>query len=150
MKAMVYDKYGPPEGLRLQEIEVPSIDVNEVLVKVHAASVNWLDWHFLTGTPILARLMAGFPGPKNSILGIDLAGSVEGIGPKVTAFHPGDEVFGSTGSGCFAEYVCVQTDELQPKPSNLSFEEAAAVGAAASTALHALRDAGRSKRGRRS
>ncbi len=149
MKAMVYDRYGPPEGLRLQEIDVPSVDVNEVLVKVHAASVNWLDWHFLTGSPFITRIMAGFFKPKHEVLGIDLAGRVEAAGPCVTDFQPGDEVFGSTGNGCFAEYACVKRDEIQLKPGGLTFEAAAAVGAAASTALHALRDVGAIREGQK-
>ena len=131
MKAMIYNEYGPPEVLELQEIETPVVKDDEVLVRIHAASVNWLDWHFLTGTPILARLMAGLLKPKNKVLGIDLAGKVEALGTNATQFQRGDEVFGSTSDGCFAEYVCVHEDELQPKPANISFEEAAAAGAAA-------------------
>jgi len=143
MKAMVYDEYGPPDVLELQDIEMPAVYADEVLVQVHAAGVNWLDWHFLTGTPFLARLMAGPLKPKNKILGIDLAGRVEAIGASVTGFQPGDEVFGSTSGGCFAEYVRVHEEELQPKPANLSFEGAAAAGAAAFVALQGLRDAGK-------
>jgi len=139
MKAMVYRQYGSPEVLELQEMDTPVPDETEVLVKVRAASVNWLDWHFLMGKPGMARLMSGVLKPKNNILGIDLAGTVEAVGASVKQFKSGDEVFGSTDNGCFAEYVCVQTEEIQHKPSNLVFEEAAAVGAAASTALHGLK-----------
>jgi NADPH:quinone reductase-like Zn-dependent oxidoreductase len=106
MKAMVYYKYGPAGILELQEIEKPVAEGSQVLVKVHAASVNWLDYHFLTGTPFLARFMAGAPKPKSNVLGIDVAGQVEAVGANVTQFQPGDEVFGATTHGCFAEYVC--------------------------------------------
>jgi NADPH:quinone reductase-like Zn-dependent oxidoreductase len=142
MKAMVYNEYGPPEVLELQELEMPALNDDEVLVKVHTASVNWLDWHFLTGTPFLARIMAGLLKPKNNVLGVDLAGQVEVVGSNVVQFKPGDEVFGSTSDGCFAEYVCVHEDEIQPKPTDITFEEAAAAGAAAFVALQGLRDAG--------
>jgi len=142
MKAMVYYNYGSPDVLELQEIEKPIIKDNEVLVKVHAASVNWLDWHFLTGTPFLARIMAGLLKPKNKVLGIDLAGRIEAVGANVTQFQPGDEVFGSSTHGCFAEYVCVSEEGVVTKPANLTFEEAAAVPGAASPALQALRDCG--------
>lgn len=139
MKAMVYHHYGSPDMLELQEIERPRIKDDEVLVKVHAASLNWLDWHFLRGTPLMARLMTGLLKPKHNVLGVDVAGVVESVGSSVEEFQPGDEVFGSTDNGCFAEYVCVRPHELQPKPVDLPFEAAAAVGAAASTALHGLR-----------
>ena len=146
MKAIVYHEYGSPENLALQDVEMPAIKDDEVLVKVHAASVNWLDWHFLTGTPFMARIMAGgFLKPGNKILGIDLAGRVEAVGTNVSQLQLGDEVYGSTRHGCFAEYVGVREDEVQPKPANLTFEQAAVVGAAASTALHGLRDAGEIK-----
>jgi NADPH:quinone reductase-like Zn-dependent oxidoreductase len=132
----------------LQEIEMPAVKDDKVLVKVHAASVNWHDVHFLTGTPFMARIMAGgLLKPKNRVLGSDVAGRVEAVGANVRQFRPGDEVFGSTKHGCFAEYVCVSEEEVVTKPANLTFEEAAAVGAAASTALQGLRDAGQIKRG---
>jgi NADPH:quinone reductase-like Zn-dependent oxidoreductase len=149
MKAMVYHDYGSPDVVELSEIEMPVINDDGVLVRVHAASVNWLDWHFLTGTPFLARIMAGLLKPKNKVLGIDLAGRVEAVGAKVTQFKPGDEVFGSTDHGCFAEYVSVSEDEVQLKPTNLTFAEAAAVVAAASTALHGLRDHGQIQPGQK-
>jgi NADPH:quinone reductase-like Zn-dependent oxidoreductase len=142
MKAMVYHEYGSPDNLKLEEIEMPAVKDDEVLVKVQATSVNWLDWHFLTGTPFLACLMAGLLKPKNKVLGIDLAGRVEAVGAKITQFQPGDEVFVSSSHGCFAEYVCVSEADLTMKPANLTFEEAAAVLGAAVTALHALRDHG--------
>jgi NADPH:quinone reductase-like Zn-dependent oxidoreductase len=138
MKAMVYDEYGPPEVLEFKDIEKSVFNDDEVLVKVYAASVNWLDWHFLTGRPFLARIMAGLLKPKNNVLGIDMAGKVEGVGANVKQFLPGDDVFGSTSDGCFAEYVCVHKDEIELKPSNITFEEAAAAGAAAFVALQGL------------
>jgi NADPH:quinone reductase-like Zn-dependent oxidoreductase len=135
MKAMVYHDYGSPDNLELLEIGVPAVKDDEVLVNVYAASVNWLDWHFLIGTPFLGRIMAGLLKPKNKVLGIDLAGRIEAVGAKVTQFKLGDEVFGSTDHACFAEYVSVSEDEVQLKPTNMTFAEAAAVVAAASTAL---------------
>jgi NADPH:quinone reductase-like Zn-dependent oxidoreductase len=138
MKAMIYHKYGSPDNLVLGEIEMPAVKDDEVLVKIHAASVNWIDWHFLTGTPFLARFMAGLFKPKNQVLGIDLAGEAEAVGANVTRFQPGDEVFGSSTHGCFAEYASVPEVDLVAKPSNLTFEEAASVFGAAVTALHAL------------
>jgi NADPH:quinone reductase-like Zn-dependent oxidoreductase len=149
MKAIVYHRYGSPDVLELQEIEKPIIKDDQVLVKVHAASVNWLDWHFLTGTPFLARLMAGLLKPKNKVLGIDVAGRVEAVGANVTQFQPGDEVFGSSSHGCFAEYVGVSEEGVVTKPANLTFEEAAAVPGAASPALQALRDCGQIQPGQK-
>ena len=151
MKAMVYHDYGPPDNLEMQEIETPAVRADQVLVKVHAASVNALDWHFLTGTPFLARIMAGgLLKPKQKILGVDLAGRVEVVGASVTRFQPGDEVFGGCGSGgAFAEYASASEDDLQPKPANVTFEEAAAAGAAAHTALQGLRDGGQIQAGQK-
>jgi NADPH:quinone reductase-like Zn-dependent oxidoreductase len=142
MKAMVYHEYGSPDILELAEIDRPVLKDSEVLVKVQAASVNWLDWHFLTGTPILVRFMAGLFKPKNAVLGIDLSGMVEAVGANVKHFQPGDEVFGATGGGCFAEYVCVPEEGVVIKPANINFGEAAAVPGAATPALQALRDHG--------
>lgn len=142
MKAMVYHDYGPPDNLKLAEIEMPAAKDDQVLVKVYASSVNWLDWHFLTGTPFLARLMAGLLRPKNEVLGIDLAGRVEAVGPKVTQFQPGHEVFGSSSHGCFAEYACVSEEGVVAKPADLTFEEVAAIPGAACPVLQALRDHG--------
>lgn len=149
MKAMVYEKYGSPEQLVLRDIEKPAVIEGEVLVKMHVSSVNWLDWHFLTGTPFLARFMAGLLKPRYKVLGIDLAGQVEAVGQNVTRFQPGNDVFGWSSHGCFAEYVCVSEEQLAMKPANVAFEEAAAVPAAAATALHALRDLGRVKQGQK-
>jgi len=102
MKAMVYHDYGFPDVLELQEIEKPVVKDDQVLLRVHAASVNWLDWHFLTGTPFLARLMAGLRKPRHKVLGIDVAGRVEAVGADVKQLQPGDEVFGSSGHGSSA------------------------------------------------
>ncbi|MFC2023169.1 NAD(P)-dependent alcohol dehydrogenase [Chloroflexota bacterium] len=148
MKAMVYHDYGSLDNLELQEVEMPAVKDDEVLVKTHAASVNWHDWHFLMGTPFMARMMAGgLFKPKNSVLGSDMAGRVEAVGASVKQLRPGDEVFGSTRHGCFAEYVCVSEEELVTKPASITFESAAAAGAAAFTALQGLRDAGQIKPG---
>ena len=152
MKAIVYTKYGPPEVLQLKEVEEPVPRDNEVLVKVHAASVNAYDWHFLRGTPFPLRLMSGLLKPKNTILGADIAGKVEGVGRKVNQFKPGDEVFGDIcecGSGGFAEYVCAGEGALVLKPAGSIFEEAAAVPMAAVTALRALRDEGQIQPGQK-
>lgn len=152
MKAVVYTDYGPPEVLRLEEVEKPAPKDDEVLVKVHAAAASPLDWHFMRGTPLPFRLVFGFRRPKNPFLGADIAGHVEAVGNKVTQFRPGDEVFGdasSSGLGGFAEYVCAREETLALKPSNLSFEEAAAVPVAAITALQGLRDKGQIRSGQK-
>lgn len=142
MKAIVYHEYGTPEVLTLQDVEQPTAGRGEILVKVQASSVNWHDWHFLTGTPPMARVMAGILKPKHKLLGIDFSGYVEAVGENTTKFHRGDEVFGTTNIGCFAEYVSVDEGNVQFKPENLTFSEAAAAGAAAFTALQGLRDQG--------
>ncbi len=150
MRAVVYTEYGPPEVLRLEEVEKPAPKDDEVLVKVHAAAANPLDWHFMRGTPLPFRLVFGFRKPKNTFLGADIAGHVEAVGSGATQFRPGDEVFGDvsgSGLGGFAEYVCAREETLALKPSNLSFEEAAAVPVAAITALQGLRDKGRIRSG---
>jgi NADPH:quinone reductase-like Zn-dependent oxidoreductase len=152
MKAIVYHGYGLPEVLRLEEVEAPSLKDNEVLVKVYAASVNYADWHLLRGDPFLLRLESGLLKPKNKILGADIAGQVEAVGRNVKEFQTGDEVFGDTsacGWGGLAEYVAVPENALVLKPSNLSFEEAAAVPMAAVTALQGIRDHGQIKPGQK-
>ncbi len=115
MKAIVYHKYGSPDVLELEEVEKPTPEEDEVLVKVHAASANPADWHLMRGEPFLARLTAGLLKPKNKILGADIAGRVEAVGRNVKQFQPGDEVFGDI-SGCgwggFAEYVCARENAL--------------------------------------
>ena len=145
MKAIVNMKYGAPDVLELTEVERPTPKDNEVLLKVHAASVNPADWHLLRGDPYIARLQLGLRYPKTRVLGCDVAGRVEAVGKNVTTLQPGDEVFGSPfmhGFGAFAERVSVSEDLLAPKPTNLSFEQVAAVPLAASTALQGLRDHG--------
>ncbi|MDX6413533.1 MAG: hypothetical protein QOH23_943 [Gaiellaceae bacterium] len=147
MRAMVYENYGLPEVLELREIDPPPLTNDGVLVRVRAASVNPFDWHMLTGTPYLARLQAGLRKPKSQVLGVDFAGTVEAVGKDVTAFQPGDDVYGGRG-GAFGEYVCVRKS-VAHKPANLSFEDAAAVPMAATTALQALRNKGRVQAGQR-
>ena len=141
MKAIVYTKFGSPDVLQLKEVEKPKPKDNEILIKVHAASVNAYDWRHLRADPFLIRLMgAGLLKPKHRILGADIAGQVESVGSNVKQFQPGDEVFGEGSYGGFAEYVCVDENRFVPKPANLTFEEAAAVPMAALTALQGLRD----------
>ena len=146
MKAIVQDKYGSADVLRLAEVNKPVCGEEDVLVKVHAAAVNAGDWHLMRGDPFLARPMfGGFLRPKVKTLGFDVAGQIEAVGEKVTQFQLGDEVFGDIsecGFGAFAEYVCVPATALVLKPDMVSFEAAAAVSAAALTALHGLRDCG--------
>lgn len=146
MKAIVYTKYGSPEVLHLQEVKKPAISEDQVLVKVFAASINASDWHLLTADPFPLRLLgSGLFKPKNTILGVDIAGCVEAVGRNVKQFRLGDEVFGDVyghGSGSFAEYVSAPERTLVLKPSNVTFEEAAAVPVAAVTALQGLRNQG--------
>jgi NADPH:quinone reductase-like Zn-dependent oxidoreductase len=147
MKAIVYHQYGSPDDvLELADIDQPVVNDNEVLVRVHAASVNPADWHLVRGKPYIARLQLGLRTPKDTVLGCDVAGQVEAVGKNVTTFQPGDEVFGSPfahGGGALAEYVRISDELLAPKPANLSFDHAAAVPLAALTALQGLRDHGR-------
>src|SRR5437762_9001988 len=142
MKGIVHRCYGSPDLLRYEDIPKPTPADNEVLVKVHAASVNPLDWHYLEGTPYMVRMDAGFGNPGSTRLGVDLAGTVEAVGKNVTRFKAGDEVFGGK-FGAFSEYVAVREDRaIALKPGNLTFEQAASVPIAAITALQALRDKG--------
>jgi NADPH:quinone reductase-like Zn-dependent oxidoreductase len=142
MKAFIYERYGPPETLRLAEVDKPVPNADEVLVKVLAVSVNAADWHVLRGKPLFSRATLGLLRPKHKILGVDVAGQVEAVGPGVTGFKPGDEVYANLldhGYGGFAEYVSVPVEVVSSKPATLSFEEAAAVPMAAVTALQGLR-----------
>jgi NADPH:quinone reductase-like Zn-dependent oxidoreductase len=149
MKAIVREKYGSPDVLELKDIERPLVDDDSVLVRVRAASINAYDWHMMRGSPYLVRMMAGLRKPKSSAMGVDVAGQVEAVGKNVTQFRPGDEVFGSR-NGSLAEYVRgTSRSFLVPKPSALTFEEAAAVPLAATTALQGLRDKGQIKPGQR-
>src|SRR5437879_9704347 len=137
MKAIVYRNYGSPDVLRLEEIEKPSAGDDEVLIKVRAAAVNPVDLLF-RGTSYMVRIMTGLRKPKDTRLGVDVAGQVEAVGRNVTQFKPGDAVFG-TCKGAFAEYVCTSESALVVKPDNVTFEQAASVPIAAITALQGLR-----------
>ncbi len=149
MKAIVYTKYGSPDVLHFKDVEKPAPKDDEVLIKIHAASVNAYDWHFLTADIFLIRFMGGgLLKPKYTRLGADIAGRVETVGGHVKQFKPDDEVFGMVRGG-FAEYACAPEDALVLKPSNLSFEGAAAVPMAAVTALQGLRDTGHIQPGQR-
>jgi len=143
MKAIVRDKYGPPDVLELRDIEKPQIGDDEVLVRVHAAGVDRGVWHVMTGLPYPIRLAGyGLRAPKNPVIGADLAGVVEAVGRSVTRFQPGDEVFG-IGKGSYAEYVCALENKLAPKPANLTSEQAAVLAISGLTALQGLRDKGK-------
>jgi NADPH:quinone reductase-like Zn-dependent oxidoreductase len=139
MKAIVHKKYGSPDVLHFEDVKNPDLNEEQVLIKVHAASINASDWHFLTADPFPMRLIGtGLFKPKNMILGADIAGCVEAVGRDVKQFRPENAVFGDIfglGNGSFAEYVSVPASVLALKPSNVSFEEAAAVPVAAVTAL---------------
>jgi NADPH:quinone reductase-like Zn-dependent oxidoreductase len=148
MKAIVYHRYGPPDVLKLEEIEKPTPGDDEVLIQVRAASVNPLDWHYLRGIPYFLRIMTGPGKPKSIRLGADVAGRVEAVGRNVTQFKPGDEVFGAT-RGAFAEYVCCHENKLALKPANLTFEQAAAVPVAGLSALQGLRNKGKIQAGQK-
>jgi NADPH:quinone reductase-like Zn-dependent oxidoreductase len=150
LKAIVYENYGAPSVLRLREIEKPAPLEGEVLIRVRAASVNPLDWHFLTGRPLVVRMFAGLLRPKHPILGADISGSIEAVGSGVRTLHAGDDVFGTTGaSGSFAEYAAIREGRLTRKPANVGFDEAAAAPVAALTALQGLRDKGGLRGGQR-
>jgi NADPH:quinone reductase-like Zn-dependent oxidoreductase len=141
MKAFIYEKYGAPETLRMAEVDTPAPAANEVLVKVLAASVNAADWHVLRGKPLFSRATLGLLRPKHKVLGVDIAGQVEAVGRDVTQFNGGDEVYANLldhGYGGFAQFASVPVGVASLKPPNLSFEEAAAVPMAATTALQGL------------
>ncbi len=136
----MYERYGPPEVLELREVEMPEVPDDGVLVRVRASSVNPVDWHMMTGSPLLVRLVAGLRRPKDIRLGSDFAGTVEAVGANVRRFRPGDDVFGTKGDA-FAEYICIAEDRaVAHKPANVTFEQAGAVGVAGITALQGLRD----------
>src|SRR2546429_6436442 len=146
---MVRERYGSPDDLELREIDKPVLDDDSVLVKVRAASINAYDWHMMRGLPFLARMSEGLRKPKSSAMGVDVAGQVEAVGKNVTHLRPGDEVFGAR-SGALAEYVRGSAKSfLVPKPAGLTFEQAAAMPMAATTALQGLRDRGQLKAGQR-
>ena len=149
MKAIIYTQYGPPDVLQLKEVEKPVPKDDEVLVKIHAAAANPLDWHFMRASPFIIRFISGLLKPKNKILGADIAGQVEAVGTNVKQFNLGDQVYGEISRGGFAEYVCVTEDKLVLKPANLSFEQAAAVPIAGLTALQCLRNQGQIQLGQK-
>lgn len=152
MKAIFYEKYGTPDVLTMKEVENPQPQDHQVLVKVHAASLNYGNLVLLKGEPFLARFAFGLTKPKYTIPGGDVAGRVEAVGKEVTLFKPGDEVFGdlsASGWGAFAEYVAVPESSLVLKPAKITFEEAASVPMAAVTALQALRDKGHIQQGKK-
>ena len=143
MKAIVQDRYGTADVLELEDVDEPKVASGDVLLRVQAASAHVGDWHFMTGLPYLFRIAgSGLRAPKTRVRGTDVAGRVEAIGKDVTRFQPGDEVFGIC-DGAFAEYAAARQDKIAPKPANLTFEQAAAVPTSGSTALQALRDAGK-------
>jgi NADPH:quinone reductase-like Zn-dependent oxidoreductase len=148
MKAAIYTRYGPPDVVQIVDIDRPIPTDNEALISVRAASLNPLDWHFMRGTPYAVRIIAGLRKPKFQGLGVDVAGRVEALGAKVSQFKLGDDVFGSC-KGAFAEYVCASASDLVVKPSNVTFEQAAAVPVAAYTALQGLRDKAHIQAGQR-
>ncbi len=143
MKAIVQDRYGTPDVLRLEEIATPVPKEDGVLVRVRAAAIHSGDYFGVRGAPVVARLFIGFPKPKKDyVVGADAAGHVEAVGRNVTRFQPGDEVFGEPGGAC-AEYACAGEDKFAHKPANMTFEQAASVPVSALAALQGLRDAGR-------
>jgi NADPH:quinone reductase-like Zn-dependent oxidoreductase len=149
LKAAVCHKYGSPDAIEIEEVKKPAPRDNEVLVKIHAASVNAYDWHLLTADIFLVRLMgAGLLKPNNPRPGVDVAGEVESVGENVTLLRVGDHVYGMVRGG-FAEYTCVAEDQVVLKPVNISFEEAAAIPMAGITALQGLRDEGKIQAGQK-
>ena len=148
MKAIVQDRYGGPDALELAEIDRPPLGDRDALVRVHAASIHFGDQMIMRGKPKLFRPIYGFGKPRNRVPGLDIAGTVEAVGTGVTRFGPGEEVFG-TCTGALAEYVGTPEDKLERKPSNLTFEQAAAVPTSGLAALHGIRDAGKVQPGRK-
>ena len=149
MRAIVQDTYGSPDQvLRLEDVAIPVANDGEVLIRVHAASVHVGDWMLVTGVPYIARPAYGLPKPKSRVPGTDISGTVEAVGKGVTQLRPGDEVFGWC-TGAFAEYACAGQDHFVLKPANLNFEQAAAVGVSATTALQLLRDQGKVRAGQK-
>jgi NADPH:quinone reductase-like Zn-dependent oxidoreductase len=148
MKAIVQDKYGSAEVLEAQDIGKPEISENAILVRVHAASIHVGDWILMAGVPYVMRLGTGLSKPKNRVPGTDVAGTVEAVGSNVHTFRAGDEVFGWC-AGAFAEYVSAPEDQFVKRPANLTFEEAAAIGVSATTALQLLRDDGKVQPGQK-
>jgi NADPH:quinone reductase-like Zn-dependent oxidoreductase len=144
MKAIVYTKYGTPDVLELKEVDIPTPKDDEVLIEVHAVSINDWDWGLLQGIPFTNRLSFGLLKPKKRILGSDIAGRIEAVGKNITQLQPGDEVYGDLSGnwGGFAEYVCARENALALKPASMTFDEAAAIPQAAMLALQGLLDKG--------
>ena len=151
MKAIVYTQYGTPDVLELKEVDKPIPKGDEVLIKVHAVSINDWDWGLLQGIPFINRLLFGLLKPKKKILGSDIAGQIEAVGKNVEQFQPGDEVFGDQSGdwGGFAEYVCARENALALKPVSMTFDEAAAIPQAAMLAIQGLRDEGQIQPGQK-
>jgi NADPH:quinone reductase-like Zn-dependent oxidoreductase len=149
LKALIYEKYGSPDVLKLKDIVKPSITDDGVLVRVHAASIQQTDINFRKGSPFLARILSGIMNPKNPILGCDYSGTIEAVGKNITGFNTGDEVYGQLDkrTGTHAEYISISLNELTRKPRNLTHVEAASVGVAGTIALQCLRDHGEIKDG---
>jgi NADPH:quinone reductase-like Zn-dependent oxidoreductase len=150
MKAIVQERFGPPDVLQLVDTDPPEVGADDVLVRVHAAALNPYDWHIMRGDPLVARLMGevGLRKPKARVAGIDAAGRVEAVGANVRGLRPGDEVLGFC-RGAFAEYAPAVADKVVPKPASLTFEQAAAVPMAGTTALRGIRDVGAVQPGHR-
>jgi NADPH:quinone reductase-like Zn-dependent oxidoreductase len=146
MQAIIQDRYGSPDVLRLGEIDTPAVGDGDVLIRVNASAVNIGDWHMLTGIPYVMRLGTGPRRPRHGVPGVDVAGDVEAVGAGVTRFRPGDAVFGWC-HGAFAQRACAAEDHFLAKPEGVTFEQAAALGVAAVTALKAVRDQGRVREG---
>ena len=151
MKAIVYTRYGTPDVLELKEVDKPIPKYDEVLIKVHAVSINDWDWNLLQGAPFINRMLNGLLKPKKKILGSDIAGRIEAVGKNVVQFQPGDEVFGDLSGdwGGFAEYVCARENALALKPASMTFDEAAAIPQAAMLAVQGLRDKGQIQSGQK-
>ncbi len=149
MRAIVQDRYGEADQLRLAQIPAPELGADDVLIRVRAAGIHIGDWHVMTGQPYLMRIVGfGFRSPKARVRGMDVAGTVQAVGPNVTRFQAGDDVYGVC-DGSFADYATARVETLAPKPARLTFEQAAAIPTSACTALQALRDVGQITAGQR-
>lgn len=147
MKSIIFERYGGPDVLQLKDVDKPVPNDNQILVKVHSAATNPLDWHMMRADPFFVRLGQGFWRPKVNLLGADIAGVVEKVGQNVTEFKPGDEVFGSIGAGGYAEYAITTEKHLALKPENVSFEDAASTPVVGLTAIQGMRDFGKVESG---